>query len=142
MFSQKSCTAVAVIAGIVAAIADRGILHTRIGVRGEITLRADLQPIERAALEIHDAGDGIRAIYRGGPSCNDINSSHERLRNDTDIRSPSAAGDRQAMAVEEHQITILTEPAQVDRRVAVASQVGDFLTATTEKLRHLLERLL
>src|SRR5439155_13880051 len=86
----------------------------------EAVIEIDLQPLEPVVHdEVHDAGDGIRAIHCGGAAGEHLDALDQRGGNLVQVgcRAEGASLRRpswQATPVDQHEVTGRTEVSQVD----------------------------
>ncbi len=94
--------------------------------------------------EVHDAGDGVGAVHRRGAAGDDFHALDRRGGDRVDVDDEQGVGGLRAAAVDQHEIAIGAEAAQVQRRGAgcltgACLRAGDELVVAGNELRKLLQ---
>ena len=85
--------------------------------------------------EVDDARDGVRAVRRRGAARDDLDPLHEIARHQVDVDGADVGRRNHAPAVQQHQIALRTEVAQVQKIRAVRS--GEPLAGIRRRTRAL-----
>ena len=114
-----------------------------VGLLGNAGLTRYFKPLEPVSqAEIDHARYRIGAIDRRAAASGDLDPVERDGGNGVDIHHPAWAGHRQAAAIQQHEVALLAQPAQVSRGITAPSQrVGGGIGAGAEQ-RELRQRLL
>ncbi len=94
------------------------------------------------ALEIDHTGHRVRAVHRGSTAGDRLDAREDELRNQVDVDDGIRIRQRQAPAVEQHEISCFTETTQVERRASRERHSADRARRLPlHELRQLVHRL-
>ena len=96
-----------------------------------------------AALEVDDAGHGVGAIHRRCAARDRFDAAKNELRDQVHVDDRIRVGQRQAPAIEQHQVARFAQSAQVERRATRERHRADrALRLALNELRQLIQRIL
>ncbi len=107
----------------------------RLGLRAIALLRVAVLHVEGRAFEmiqrdeVDDAGHRVRAVHGRSAAGDRLHARQNRVGHQVDVDRAEDVRERQAPAVEQHQVAIRTERMQVDGRVAAGALAAVARTA-------------
>ena len=123
---------------------DAHIQRVRIAMIADARAHIELHAFELAlALEVDDAGHRVRAVHRGRAAGDRLDAFEDELRNQIDVDDRVRVRQRQAPAVEQHEVARLAQAAQVERGASRERDGADrALRLALHELRQLIQRVL